>query len=101
MVTHIEAVPNYVDYIKCGEILKSPLDNYQFNFILKCYDCGKIYYILDTFYKHIQKHCKNNLSLEGTDGGDTLNHDEESEQVENLTIKLEENDEMETVCNLL
>lgn len=98
MAACIENMNKYVDFIKCGEILKSPLDNYQLNFILRCYECGKIYFVLETFHKHIQEHCRKNISL-GTEAGDTVNHDEEIDQVENLTIKLEENDEMETVCN--
>lgn len=88
--------PDYTSYIKCGEILKSPLQSYQNSIILKCFQCTDVHFLLESFITHIQKHFKDVLTLdeEATKTKYEKVHEDEMESegvaIENLAIKLEE-----------
>ncbi|XP_065363684.1 zinc finger protein 432-like [Calliphora vicina] len=96
MGTQIQNIQDYTSYIKCGEILRSPLKNYQNSIILKCFECKEVHFILESFITHIQEHFKDVLSLEEHDTKTQFEnvHDVEMESegvgIEHLAIKLEE-----------
>ncbi|XP_065365593.1 zinc finger protein 615-like [Calliphora vicina] len=88
MATKMLNMPDYTGYIKCGEILKSPLPNYQYPLILKCYQCDKINFILESFIIHIQEHC--NDGVESKESVDIkIACDNEVEPIEHPLIKIE------------
>lgn len=90
MATKVLNIQDYASYIKCGEILKSPLPNYQYPFILKCYQCDKINFILESFIIHIQGHCNEGALLgENIDIKTTVGDEVESESIENPVVKIE------------
>lgn len=83
-------IQDYTGYIKCGEILKSTLPNYQHPFILKCFQCHEINFILESFVIHIQEHCKQVPAQRENVHITTANDDEsENENGENSLIKVE------------
>ncbi|KAM7347749.1 uncharacterized protein ACRADG_007235 [Cochliomyia hominivorax] len=96
MGTQIETIQDYTDYIKCGEILKSPFRSYQHSVVLKCFKCKDVHFVLDTFVTHIQEHFKEVLLQTEHDSKTQYEnvHEEEIESegvgIDNLAIKLEE-----------
>lgn len=92
----IQTVHNYADYIKCGEILKSPLQSFPTSIVLKCLQCTDVHHLLETFVNHIQDHFKEILTLnelDGKAGYENVHGDEmESEGIglDNVSVKLEE-----------
>ncbi|XP_023303577.2 zinc finger protein 846-like [Lucilia cuprina] len=96
MGTQLQDIQDYTNYIKCGEILKPPLQNFQQSIIFKCFECKEVHFILESFITHIQKHFKDILSLEEHDSKTLFEnvHDVEMENdgvgIKNLAIKLEE-----------
>ncbi|XP_065365116.1 zinc finger protein 615-like [Calliphora vicina] len=90
MATKMLNMQDYTGYIKCGEILKSPLPNYQYPFILKCYQCDKINFILESFIIHIQEHCNDGVeSKESVDIKIASEDEVDGEPIENPLIKIE------------
>lgn len=96
MGTRIETIQNYPDYIKCGEILKSPLKNHQDSIILKCFQCKEVHFLLETFIIHLQDHFKDSLTLDEPEDTKTqyVHHEDEIESegvgIDNVAVKLEE-----------
>lgn len=48
----------YADYLRCGEIYKSPSHSNKTPYILKCYQCTDIFLLLESFIFHIEDYCK-------------------------------------------
>lgn len=94
MATEMLNIQDYSGYIKCGEILKSPLPTYQYPYILKCYQCDTINFVLESFIIHIQEHCNYGKSLTENidikippeDAGEEI---ENNEAIENPIVKIE------------
>nr|XP_013101489.1 unnamed protein product [Stomoxys calcitrans] len=47
----------YADYLRCGEIYKSPSHSNKTPYILKCYQCADIFLLLESFIFHIEDYC--------------------------------------------
>ncbi|KAM7347750.1 uncharacterized protein ACRADG_007236 [Cochliomyia hominivorax] len=94
MATEILNIQDYSGYIKCGEILKSPLPTYQYPFILKCYQCDAINFVLESFIIHIQEHCKydelfgKKIDIKVSNESDA-EVENEHEPIENPIVKIE------------
>lgn len=113
MATKIHNMQDYIGYIKCGEILKSPIKNYENPFILKCFECEDIHFLLESFIIHIGEHYKDVLAVptklpaKERKETRTRNGNKKTQEVENveneifptenLVIKLEESNATEMV----
>ncbi|XP_075157545.1 uncharacterized protein LOC142230806 [Haematobia irritans] len=61
----------YADYLRCGEIYKSPAHSNKTPYILKCYQCADIFLLLESFIFHIEDYCNGSASG-GHDEDETL-----------------------------
>lgn len=73
MDTKILNIQGYGDYIKCGEIFKSSVPNCENPFILKCFKCDKINFILESFIIHVQEHYENLATKDVKDDEESIN----------------------------
>lgn len=48
----------YADYMRCGEIYKSPSASKSTPYILKCFRCDDVFLLLESFIFHIEDYCK-------------------------------------------
>lgn len=103
MATKIQSIHDYSGYMKCGEILKSPVQNYPNPFVVKCFYCEEIHFQFESFITHIQEHCKYGTASSNCIQTMTINNFTNPEQVDSeglgveKIIKLEVN-AMDVVC---
>ena len=94
MESKLQTYQDYTNYIKCGEILKPSVPNYQDSVILKCLQCSEVHFLLEEFVKHIGDHFKDLLSPDEKISKaqyENVHEDEwESEGIDNVSIKLED-----------
>lgn len=94
MESKSQTYQDYTNYIKCGEILKSPVPNHQDSIILKCFKCSEIHFVLDAFVLHIGYHFKDLLTSDQQILKAQYENEDEWESegigIDNASIKLED-----------